>query len=397
MSEFDEVLNLYNFSDNLTNTELQYLESWRNLSGQKGIFPVSTGVLTILALLYGSISLIAIVGNGIVIFVVASRRKMQTVTNVFLANLALADVVIGIFSTPFQFHSALLQRWVVARFMCKTATFVKNLSVIISILTLTLIAIDRYVAVMYPLRAGFRKKIAIIVLFMIWTIGTVSSVPDLLFYNVETMFDLKYWTKKPICRVEWPSKEFSRFYFTYLLLLQYVVPLSIISVVYIRVAHRIWGSNVPGNETDHNDIRAVNKKKVVKMLIIVVSLFGFCWLPLQTYNFVSAFYPKINRFKYINIIWFCSDWLAMSNSCYNPFIYGLLNEKFKREFKNLRKICTKKKRTESNYLTEDSERLNQRTSIMYRLSDSSNERRIQSRKPKRSVCFIRSGNQATKL
>lgn len=270
MSEFDEVLNLYNFSENLTNTELQYLESWRNLSGQKGIFPVSTGVLTILALLYGSISLIAIVGNGIVIFVVASRRKMQTVTNVFLANLALADVVIGIFSTPFQFHSALLQRWVVAWFMCKTATFVKNLSVIISILTLTLIAIDRYVAVMYPLRAGFRKKIAIIVLFMIWTIGTVSSVPDLLFYNVETMFDLKYWTKKPICRVEWPSKEFSRFYFTYLLLLQYVVPLSIISVVYIRVAHRIWGSNVPGNETDHNDIRAVNKKKVRENILIVI-------------------------------------------------------------------------------------------------------------------------------
>ena len=31
------------------------------------------------------------------------------------------------------------------------------------------------------------------------------------------------------------------------------------------------------------------------------------------------------RYKYINIIWFCSNWLAMSNSCYNPFIYGILN------------------------------------------------------------------------
>lgn len=65
--------------------------------------------------------------------------------------------------------------------------------------------------------------------------------------------------------------------------------------------------------------------QVIKMLVIVVTLFALCWLPLQTYNVLQEIFPEINSYRYINIIWFCFDWLAMSNSCYNPFIYGIYN------------------------------------------------------------------------
>ncbi|XP_059178274.1 substance-P receptor-like [Physella acuta] len=75
------------------------------------------------------------------------------------------------------------------------------------------------------------------------------------------------------------------------------------------------------------------------MMIIVVCLFVICWMPLQMYNLVEIITPQVNDYKYINIIWFTSNWLAMSNSCYNPFIYGLLNEKFKREFRQLFAMC----------------------------------------------------------
>ncbi|CAL1529643.1 unnamed protein product [Lymnaea stagnalis] len=75
------------------------------------------------------------------------------------------------------------------------------------------------------------------------------------------------------------------------------------------------------------------------MMIIVVCLFVLCWLPLQMYNLLHNINPLINHYHYINIIWFSSNWLAMSNSCYNPFIYGLLNEKFKREFHQLFVMC----------------------------------------------------------
>lgn len=92
------------------------------------------------------------------------------------------------------------------------------------------------------------------------------------------------------------------------------------------MAIKLWGSKTPGNASDARDVTLLrNKMKVIKMLVIVVILFGICWLPLQTYNILQATFPQINEFKYINIIWFCCDWLAMSNSCYNPFIYGIYN------------------------------------------------------------------------
>ena len=69
--------------------------------------------------------------------------------------------------------------------------------------------------------------------------------------------------------------------------------------------------------------------KVVKVLITVVILFTLAWFPITAYTILSQHIPAINRFKYINILWFCAHWLAMSNSCYNPFIYVICHVSFK--------------------------------------------------------------------
>lgn len=69
--------------------------------------------------------------------------------------------------------------------------------------------------------------------------------------------------------------------------------------------------------------------QVIKMLIIVVIVFGLCWLPLQLYNILYVTFPEVNEYQFIGIVWFSCDWLAMSNSCYNPFIYGIYNVSYK--------------------------------------------------------------------
>lgn len=65
-------------------------------------YDVPTGLICLLAFLYGSISLLAVIGNGLVILVIVKNTRMHTVTNIFIANLAVADVIIGLFSIPFQ-------------------------------------------------------------------------------------------------------------------------------------------------------------------------------------------------------------------------------------------------------------------------------------------------------
>lgn len=91
--------------------------------------------------------------------------------------------------------------------------------------------------------------------------------------------------------------------------------------------------------------------QVIKMLALVVLMFALCWLPLQTYNFFQTIFPQINAYQYINILWFGFHSLAMSNSCCNPFIYAIYNDKFQREFQaRLRCLrrCTKH-RDDGNY------------------------------------------------
>ncbi len=64
------------------------------------------GIIVLLSIFYGTISAVAVLGNSLVIWIVATSRGMQNVTNYYIANLALADIVIGLFAIPFQVQAA---------------------------------------------------------------------------------------------------------------------------------------------------------------------------------------------------------------------------------------------------------------------------------------------------
>ncbi len=110
---------------------------------KSSLYDVPTSVVVLLCFFYGLISVTAAVGNTLVIYVVVVSRRMHTVTNYYIANLALADVTIALFAVPFQFWAALLQRWDLPAFMCKFCPTVALFSVNISIFTLVAIALDR--------------------------------------------------------------------------------------------------------------------------------------------------------------------------------------------------------------------------------------------------------------
>uniref|UniRef100_A0A1I7U1P4 G_PROTEIN_RECEP_F1_2 domain-containing protein n=1 Tax=Caenorhabditis tropicalis TaxID=1561998 RepID=A0A1I7U1P4_9PELO len=75
--------------------------------------------------------------------------------------------------------------------------------------------------------------------------------------------------------------------------------------------------------------------QLMRTLIIVVACFSLCWFPLETYLLLNELKPEINGWKYINLVFFFSHWLAMSNSCLNPIIYGLYNTKYNEEYRRL--------------------------------------------------------------
>lgn len=110
-------------------------------------------------LLYIPIFIFALIGNGTVCYIVQSTPRMRTVTNYFIANLALGDILMSLFCVPSSFISLLiLNYWPFGIALCHFVNYSQAVSVLVSAYTLVAISIDRYIAIMWPLRPRITKR-----------------------------------------------------------------------------------------------------------------------------------------------------------------------------------------------------------------------------------------------
>ena len=107
---------------------------------------LSLGAKTALAFLYGIVVILAVFGNGLVILVISSAEKMQTVTNRFLLSLAVSDIFMAIINMPMTLLFYLKNEWIFGEFLCKFNQYLQGVFVTANIFTLTAIGIDRFVS-----------------------------------------------------------------------------------------------------------------------------------------------------------------------------------------------------------------------------------------------------------
>lgn len=114
---------------------------------------------TIVYIMYISIFIFALLGNGIVCYIVYSSPRMKTVTNYFIVNLAVGDILLTLFCVPFSFFSILiLQYWPYGSVLCHLVNYCQAVSVLVSAYTLVAISVDRYSAILWPLRPRITKR-----------------------------------------------------------------------------------------------------------------------------------------------------------------------------------------------------------------------------------------------
>ncbi|XP_059168704.1 neuropeptide FF receptor 1-like, partial [Physella acuta] len=97
--------------------------------------------------------LVDLVGNFIVILIILLNRKMRTTTNVFILNLAVSDLLVGMFCMWVHLGNQISNNWPFGYFMCIFSTFAQVTAVTTSVLTLTVISVERFVAIVFPFRA----------------------------------------------------------------------------------------------------------------------------------------------------------------------------------------------------------------------------------------------------
>ncbi|XP_063708792.1 neuropeptide Y receptor type 2-like [Culicoides brevitarsis] len=314
----------------LTTTPLPYNDSCGNSS--RSDFIQNEAVQAIFCVLYGSIFILGIFGNALVCYVVFRNKAMQTVTNLFITNLALSDILLCVLAVPFTPLYTFLGRWIFGVPLCHIVPYAQGCSVYISTLTLTSIAIDRFFVIIYPFHPRMKLSTCIGIIIFIWVISLLVTFPYGLYVKVADYNGTKY------CEEHWPSEEIRKVFSSTTSTLQFVLPFVIIAFCYICVSVRLNDRTRarPGNTNSRREEQDRDRKKRTnRMLIAMVAIFGISWLPLNVVNILNDFESYINCWRYYNVLFFISHLTAMASTSYNPFLYAWLNENFRKEFKQV--------------------------------------------------------------
>ncbi|KAM6943727.1 tachykinin receptor 1a [Lycodopsis pacificus] len=292
------------------------------------------------AIAYSSIVIVSVVGNITVIWIIMAHKRMRTVTNYFLLNLAFAEASMSAFNTVINFTYAVHNEWYFGLYYCRFHNFFPIAAVFASIYSMTAIALDRYMAIIHPLQQRMSSTETKVVVGVIWVLALLLAFPQYYYSNTDQ------YPGRVVCYIDWPEYtvcDFKKMYYVCVAILIYFLPLLVMGCAYLVVGLTLWASEIPGDSSDRYKEQLIAKRKVVKMMIVVVCTFAICWLPYHVFFLLHHVFPAIFektwQERFIQQVYLAIMWLAMSSTMYNPIIYCCLNDRFRAGFKQAFRFC----------------------------------------------------------
>ncbi|CAH2063791.1 unnamed protein product, partial [Iphiclides podalirius] len=186
---------------------------------------------------YFIIFLLSISGNCLVITTLASNRRMRTVTNVYLLNLAISDFLLGVFCLPFTLVGQIYRRFLFGAVLCKLIPYLQAVSVSVDVWTLVAISLERYFAICRPLksRKWQTQCHAYKMIAMVWMLSLMLNAPILIVSTLQPMRGNAF-----KCREVWTSLELERAFNLGLDAALLLVPFFIMSFAYCLIVTKLW-------------------------------------------------------------------------------------------------------------------------------------------------------------
>lgn len=305
---------------------------------------------TIVPILFGILMIIGVLGNGTLIYTVLKNKSMRNVPNILIVSLSFGDMLLLLVSVPFAGIIYMLFENPFGNIICKLNEYLYNLSMGVSIFTLTALSGDRFLAIVYPMSKHKGKPLlkSCIVVVSIWILAAILSIPEALSFNIshiETMYGTaKYCLSPPDNWPKWYSKVHSMVQF----FIFFLIPTVIISAFYCSMAFILIRSskqmpiettNVAGlSQQQRRQIEA--RAKVAKVVFSFVIIFVVCWLPRHIYLLWYFWSPDdFNSFWHIfKVVGYCLTYIY---ACVNPFALYFLSGQFRKYYnKYLFRWCT---------------------------------------------------------
>ncbi|XP_014664918.1 PREDICTED: orexin receptor type 2-like [Priapulus caudatus] len=288
--------------------------------------PTTLALIVIYTLLF----VMSLVGNVSVCVVVWRNHYMRKAKNYFLMNLSLADLLVTLICVPIILGSTLYRKWVYGVAMCKLAWFFQGVAVAASILSLTALSLDRYLAVKHPelFRRISNHKNGIKLLGLIWLVSAIFMMPLLYVRRVFEESLPEFGIQISFCVESWSSEASKQAFAIFMLIVVYSAPCSVIVYCHYVVCSTLSATtNVSRQDSDTSGGcgNKVSRRSIARMLIALVTCFVVCWLP---YNICSLWFDLQQTSLGVQVLPF-TLLLAHANSACNPILFWLLNNHFR--------------------------------------------------------------------
>ncbi|KAG7260616.1 hypothetical protein CRUP_034802 [Coryphaenoides rupestris] len=280
--------------------------------------------LQFMPVFYSIIFVLGLVGNSLVMFTFLYYRRLKTMTDVYLLNLAFADLLFTL-SLPLWVANS-IEKWVLGLVMCKAMHTVYKVSFYSGMLLLSCISVDRYFAITKAV-AAFRHRAKVTLLSklssaMVWALALVFSTPELMNTDVHHGTCTTYPSRNTSFSLQ-VSVQSSQ------IILGFVAPLLVMASCYTAILLRLRQS------------RSFERNRAITVILAVAAVFFFCQVPYTLVLFLSTLDAARGGSKdcsHGRALLFAMDvtqYLAFLRCCLNPFVYGFIGVKFRNDMLRL--------------------------------------------------------------
>ncbi|CAF4999423.1 unnamed protein product [Rotaria sp. Silwood1] len=302
--------------------------------------------ILILSILLFIVLLIGLIGNILVIYVVLNYGLLKTVTNIYLLHLALSDVIF-LSGVPFFISSIITHSWLFGSFACKIFFLTQGVNQYTSIIILSLLSFDRYLAVCHVAksiawRSRFNPNILII---SIWILSFILMLPIISFTTLEETFE-----SVVQCTIILPLFQSRTPYFVYVAYtssITFFVPLTLMTYFHIRIVYRLRNQLPRQHSRSRLSMRA--RRKVTILVLTVISVHIICCTPYWTFQMFATSELLPQTSSILIPMSSLTQFLLFVNSSTNPILYAFIREIFLASFKRAFHCCLK---TNNNHIIQ---------------------------------------------
>ncbi|XP_023821501.1 neuromedin-U receptor 1-like [Oryzias latipes] len=307
---------------------------------------------------YLIIFLVGVLGNSFTCAVILQHSVMQTATNYYLLSLAVSDLLVLLLGMPLEVYE--MQEnypFLLGKGGCYFKIFLFETVCFASILNVTALSVERYVAVTEPLKVKHvaTRAHARRVIFMLWGLSMLCALPNTSVHGIKVLSPRfgREFPRSAVCNLIKPDWMYNLIILISTLVF-FMLPMLVISILYLLIGLRLRREKLmatmdanhsfgPGSISKSHRQRLTKRNlQVTKMLCVLVVVFGLCWAPFHVDRLMWSYIDKssIQHQKIFEKVHIVSGVFFYLSSAVNPILYNLMSTRFREMFSHLT-CCSK--------------------------------------------------------